>query len=349
MKHSERDPAPPPLAALYDAVIAATARGDAREAHRAFLAAVGLRSRGDVAAVPAATPPLVLTARRYRGVRRIDWIALLAGARDIAKFEDLSRDAAARLAASLRARGLRVVIAGPYAKRFDIAVSLEDRGELFSVIASRDDSAREVAEAERDRGPGGARRAGLALGYPSCCVERFVAVERSELAIRDGVNEAAMRATAGLDGIGPWELNTLYDTSPVGFTPCSVDCPAALAFSRRILDALGAEDPAALVNVGTILRRPVLFFRFPVFWVLDGELVPGEPAVRYARAIAAEDDGGVERALRVWQEAELGAPLGAGDEVRLDAGGLEIRRAGAAIARWDVESPGVPLLLRFSD
>jgi hypothetical protein len=77
------------LEVLYDRLFAASAANDARAAHDAFLAVVGLRARREVARVPTAPPARTVAMRRYGEPRRIDLVALASGARKVAKFEDL--------------------------------------------------------------------------------------------------------------------------------------------------------------------------------------------------------------------------------------------------------------------
>lgn len=341
-----------PLSTLYDRVSIASARGDARAAHEAFLAIVGLRPRRDVAAVPTALPARTIAMRRYDEPRRIDLVALRAGARPVAKFEDLAEPASVRLAVKLRAEGFTVVRVGPYTKRFDVSVA-DDAGAaaqqaLYTVIASHGAEAPAVAEAERDRSAEGTRRAGLLLGYPPCCVESFVAVQSSRVAELEGINEAAVRSTAGLDAEIPWQMNTLSQLSPVGFTPCSAACPQALEFARRLLVALGRADPVGLAVVERVLRRPALFFRYPLFYVLDGTPVPGPARIaHYTTALPNDEGTGLPASLRAWQEDEIGRVLSQGDEVELTASALLVHRNGREIARWDLADARVPMLLRF--
>lgn len=338
------------LAALFDRVVSASARGDASAAYEAFQRAIGLRPRQAPAAIPTALPERVIGMLRYFGTRSIDRLALVDGARPVAKFEDLSPARAAALEADLGRHGLRTVRVGPYEKRFDVAVATNTAGgRLWDVIASRGDEAARVAEAERERTPEGARRAGLALGYPRCCVERFSELQSSALARRDGVNEAAIRLPFGQGRDAPWELNILSSMSPIGFVPCSVTCTEALAFARRVLGAVERLEPDALPVVRKVLSRPVLFFRYSIFFVLEGEATAraGKRAVRYSVALPNDDGTGLPAPIAAWQQAELGSALARGDEVLLGGGGLEIRRGEELVAEWHVDDPVVPMLLRF--
>ncbi len=339
------------LAELYDRVVASSRRGDVAAAHAVYLAIVGLRARRHATAVPERPARRTAAVLDFSTPRKVDLIALARGARRVAKFEDLTADAAEALAARLRARRLRTVIAGPYEKRLDVAVAVPRGGApLFAVVASWGSEADEVVEAERDRSAAGTRRAGLALGYPPCCVEHFSALERGVAAHEDGINEAAIRSPAGLrDRAIPWEMNPLSAHAPVGFTPCSVACPAALAFARRVLAAVRAESERSYAIAERTLRRPILFFRYPLFHVLvpASADAPDQP-VRYREAVAAAEPG-IPVELTAWHEDEVGSQLAAGDGVRLADGALEIRQGETPVARWSLEDPGVPLLLRFSD
>ncbi len=339
------------LSLLYDRVLSASAREDPTEAHAAFSEILGLGTRRSPAAIPR-RPPATVSIRRYGEVNRLNVLALAGGARQIAKFEDLSLEASLGLEAELTSLGLRVARKGPYAKRFDVTVTRGGWGsDLYEIFASRGDEALEVAEAESDRSSEGTRRVGRLLGYPPCCVEHFASAESSVAAEADGINEAALRSMMGLDDPIPWELNFLATGSPVGFLPCRASCPAALAFARRVLASVERLDAAIYTTTERSLRRPVLFFRYPLFFVLDG--APDESGARRVRFLdaRANDDGtDIAEALGPWLEDEVGCVLAAGDAVSLEVGdepSLEVRRGEDVVARWTLARPRVPLLLRF--
>jgi len=327
------------LAARYDRLRAAHARGDEAGCLRAFHDVAGITAgptdlSGDG---PPGAPWL-----RYDRPRRVDLIALRAGARAVAKFEDLDRASSLALAGRLRAEGFRTERCGPYGRRFDVALSTAAAGgDRYLVVASRGTEASAVVEAERDRSAEGARRAGLLLGYPPCCVERFVALERSPEAERDGVNEAALRAL--LDGPPvPWLLHPLCTESPVGFVPCDGRCPRALALARRVFAAVAAEDPAGAAVARGKLRRPLLILRINVFWAFDGDGAGSARAgrVRY-RGVVAQDDPTLPW-LRACGARAVGAALARADTVALEADALEAWREGVSLARWTLATPMVP-------
>ncbi len=331
-----------PLARRYDAFYRRCRRGEALDAARAFFELAGLDREPEAPEGPREpfpTAPLI----RYDAPRAVDLAALRKGARGVAKFEDLAAPRARALAEALRNEGFRVVTAGPYARRMDVTVSTgAGPADRYLVIASRGDEAERVAEAERDRTPDGTRRAGLALGYPPCCVERFVEVERSPAAERDGVNEATLRAFADAAPLA-WELNPLSTLALVGFMPCRGACPLALAFARRVLTALDPRDAAVVRDA---LARPVLFLRYALFWALDGATVEADGSVRYARAVAHDDGSRPE--LSRWRDALMGAHLARADRVSLDERSLTLTRGDDVIARWGLTAPRVPRLLAFT-
>lgn len=325
--------------ARYDRLREAHARGDEGECLRAFHAIAGI---ADGPPALSGEGPAGVAWMRYDRPRRVDLIALRAGARAVAKFEDLDRGTALALDRRLRADGLRTARVGPYARRFDVALSTgAGPADRYLVAASRGTEAAALLEAEGDRSPGGARRAGLLLGYPPCCVDRFVALERSPEAGRDGVNEAALRAL--LDGPpAHWALHPLCAESPVGFVPCHGRCPRALGFARRVFAAVEREDPVGAAALRGKLLRPMLVLRVGVFWVFDGA---GEGdarggRVRYGRVVA-QDDPALPW-LREWGARAVGAALSQADAVTLDEGAITAWSAGGAVARWGLSSPMVP-------
>lgn len=342
----------PPLDALYGRLEAAAAAGDVASAAGAFHSLVGLEPRRAFAHLPVSEPVALVRQLVWAEPRRIDIAALLSGARDVAKFEDLSAARADSLVAEFQSRGLRTVRVGPYSKQFTVAVGSDapSAGEaLFTVIASTGDQAARVAEAEQDRSPEGTRAAGRALGYPECCIDHFLAVSASEEAERWGVNEAAIRAWPRSDALIPWKMNPLSGMSPIGFSACSPTCPHALAFADRLLDGLGKLDPRGRATLATVLSRPVLFFRYPLFFVFDGEPLNGPlHAISYRRALLNDDGSGAAQVLRRFGDEEFGGMFASGNEVEILPDALVVRSHGAKVARWALADASVPRLFRFT-
>jgi hypothetical protein len=334
------------LRQLYAHVARATGQQDFVAARAAFLSSCGLRPRPDVPPPALGEPPPRLASLvRYHRPRRIDLLALEHGGRDVAKFEDLSQADARRLVAWAQARRLNTVLTAPYTKRTDVPLADDDpTGGLYALIASRGSQAEIIADAEKGWTRDGNRAAGLALGYPPCCVEHFITLSRDGLALTDGVNEAAVRSSVGIGGEIPWEMNTLSDFSPVGFTPCRVDCPEALAFARRVLVAVERGDAAGARLVRETLQRPVLFFRLSLIVVLDGKPVGGQSKVSYRRVIQIEAGS---PPLNAWLAREICDPLSSGDAVTLHADALEVTREHTRVARWEVDDARIPILFRF--
>lgn len=327
------------LTRLYDRLREAHAQGEEGRFLQSFYDVAGL---ADGPPALAGEGPPGARWLRYDRPRRVDLIALRAGARAVAKFEDLDHDTALALDRRLQEQGFRTARQGPYGRRFDVALSAPGaRADRYLIVASRGNEAAAVVEAERDRSPDGARRAGLLLGYPPCCVDRFVALERSPEAERDGINEVALRAL--LDGSPVhWSLHPLCSESPVGFLPCDGRCPRALAFARRVFEAVEHEDPTGAPVLRGKLLRPMLVLRVGLFWVFDGT-ADGRPRngrARYTRAVAHEDPS--LPWLRAAGARAMGVALSQADEVTLDEGALTALRAGVPVARWGLTRPMVP-------
>lgn len=328
------------LADRYDDLRRAFERGDEARASATFHAIVGLEPTSDP--LPSVAPPSRTALLRHDQPRAIDLKALREGARDIAKFEDLAYDAAVRLERRLRAEGFTAVHSEPYARRYDVGLTVGgvSSSARYDVVVSRGDLAHRFIEAERDRSAAGTRRAGALLGYPPCCVERFIEIERTSEAQREGVNETALRAFVDSADAIPWELNPLSQHAPVGFSACSARCPAALAFARRLLAVL-SDDERAVVH--RVLMRPLLLLRLPLLYAFDGPVLP-DGSVRYERVVV--HDHGFHAALQAWAARTIGVALTAGSEFRLDDATLVVVGAERSW-HWRLLTPRVPRLLRF--
>ncbi len=333
------------LGELYDRFLSASARGDSDAARAELLAIVGLDGGAPVLPGGAELPTVQML--RYSRPRQVDLIALRERARDVAKFEDLSHESAVRLERMLATMGLRAVIVGPYRKRFD--VSMSGSGEqVFAVNVARGNEAHLLQQAERDRSAHGTREAGKILGYPACCVEHFIEVSASRAAHDYGINEASLRSFARGGEIA-WELNPLSSLALVGFMPCSGDCSAALVFARSIAEALRRSSADAARKIELSLRMPVLFFRFPLFYLLTGRVAANgsavpQGAVAFERALL-NDDGRSPESLRLALHGVLGGALARSRGVRLDAESLVFAGEDGP-TRCPLTSPRVPLLLR---
>lgn len=80
---------------------------------------------------------------------------------------------------------------------------------------------------------------GDALGYPPCCVERFVRIRvRDDLSILVDLLPPAPAPPAS--ALLVW-LN--FSLALLSFAPCSISCPAATALAQRLLSALDERHP----------------------------------------------------------------------------------------------------------
>lgn len=326
------------LADRYDQLHRASTEA---EADARFLALAGL-GHGPPPGNHAPTPRAALL--RYGTPRRIDLVALRRGARDITKFEDLPAPIAAALAQRLAREGFTTRTVGPYARRFDVVLSVTGPGDRYTVVASRGPGAHALVEAETDRSEVGTRRAGTLLGYPPCCIEAFIATARTAEAETEGVNEACLRA---LCDTGPihWSLHPLATLSLVAFAPCHGRCMRAMSFARKVFDAVMAEDSSAAEVLRATLGTPLLLLRVSAFWALVGG-APTSAWVRFTRAVL-HDDGEVPwltgRAARC-----VGTHLAASDGVRLDDRTLTLTHGETVTAQWPLDDARVPRVIVFA-
>ncbi|MCS6797071.1 MAG: hypothetical protein NZ898_00840 [Myxococcota bacterium] len=122
-------------------------------------------------------------------------------------------------------------------------------------------AARNVLEAHR--------ALGLALGYPSCCVEAFVGrVQRDVRRARDGslahedfvaIEAAASNSRAHHAWLNPVPLDG--GSTVVSFYPCALDCEAALALARELFAAFRSRHPGEAVVRHAALSTPLFLAR----------------------------------------------------------------------------------------
>lgn len=160
--------------------------------------------------------------------------------------------------------------------------------------------AREARELDRMAADAGKQRAadhaglGRLLGYPSCCVEAFVGMERrwpNALPI-----EAAARRTGRFDP----RLNNLELShfAWIAHFPCRYDCPQSIAMVDVIIDVLRPINPTLTARVERALARPRLYREDGHQAVVIGARAAGRERVAF-RALAAASDGdeGTHRTL----------------------------------------------------
>jgi hypothetical protein len=205
----------------------------------------------------------------------------------------------------------------------------EPRVELY---LSQDPAlARRAAELQASGDPSGSlSEMGDLLGYPRCCVEAFAAQDDRSNNTRN--RYATFARTLG-EGPWPWELNNLF-AMLAPFFPCSYECPAALAWVRALLLAMGREPSEA---ARAHLAQPVLYFEHGLLIVLEGEARAGQ--ARHA---------GVLLPREAPPEIEpLAGALGAGSALTFDEAALCVRRGGVEIWRAERVDPGLGFLAPF--
>ncbi len=166
----------------------------------------------------------------------------------------------------------------------DVVVAAFGEDAVLYVARQADGTAASLARFEARTLRGGApdaacldahRRLGRQLGFPSCCVEAFVArVARGVTVLSDGsaAAEDFVAASAFADAgqlrharIQVWPLD---GTSPLlSHVPCASDCQPSLDHATRVFAALARSTPAWAEGLRASLSRPVAIER-------DGRRVP---------------------------------------------------------------------------
>jgi hypothetical protein len=112
---------------------------------------------------------------------------------------------------------------------------------------------------------------GLALGYPSCCVETAAAADRSEWDARFAASRQTNLTAAGLlasNALEPACNHLLLESSASAFGPvsaishypCRLDCPASAERGREVLAMAASLWPAWHTLWLELLHTPVLYW-----------------------------------------------------------------------------------------
>lgn len=264
------------LGRIYSALRRAMAAGDVREAAPLLGRALGLPLQGSE--IQSHLPEAAQRLRpqlTYRGWKPAELAILRHGVKPLVKFEDIAI-AAARTAQW--PEGVRVAASAPYV-RDDLLlrgrpVTAQDPAALVSLYASRDDRGVRLRDLERTH-PEDIRGAADLLSIPACCADAFAEAFDHSRRDQDDLNdEAAWRLLRSASGTAPWLTNPLSDLELLGFYPCKLDCPHALARAQRVAALLQADA----VDLSE-LARPVVFWRMPFFVVLPAQTdwQPGGP------------------------------------------------------------------------
>lgn len=187
--------------------------------------------------------------------------------------------------------------------------------------------ARDPAEAARareiyldPRGPT-ARLAemGAMLGYPSCCVEAFAALD--DRSNNSAIRYAAHARTAGRR-FAP-ELNNLF-AHVLPWFPCSYACETSVAAARAVLDLFAGTDPSGAAALRKRLGRTVFYVDHARAAAFSDARWEGD-ILRYRTAHGALGPAeGEGAAVAARFEAALGAALSLGDGLRVGDGRVEV-------------------------
>jgi hypothetical protein len=109
------------------------------------------------------------------------------------------------------------------------------------------------------------RELGLRLGFPPCCVDAFAArILRGSGHLhagdRDRHDDDFVAASDGWVARPDWRLNSLlmrHRARLISFTPCRLDCPAALAQAALILGLVREHASASAPVLEDMLKRPL--------------------------------------------------------------------------------------------
>lgn len=109
------------------------------------------------------------------------------------------------------------------------------------------------------------RELGLRLGFPPCCVDAFAArILRGSGHLhagdRDRHDDDFVAASDGWVARPDWRLNSLlmrHRARLISFTPCRLDCPAALAQAAIILGLVREHASASAPVLEDMLKRPL--------------------------------------------------------------------------------------------
>lgn len=109
------------------------------------------------------------------------------------------------------------------------------------------------------------RELGLRLGYPPCCVQAFIDHPRGGGPLRAPsdvpLHTDYFAATTGWSARPDWRINTLlmrHHARLVSFTPCRLDCTAAVAQAAAVLRLVREHAPTSSPVLEDMLRRPLV-------------------------------------------------------------------------------------------
>lgn len=231
----------------------------------------------------------------------------------------------------------------PHRLRRDAVQDLRSRGDEgephVDLFLSHDPAlaARAAAIYREGRVGAAVEEMGDLLGYPRCCARAFAALpDRSNNSfLRHATWQGTVRAGhafhASLSNL------TLVATP---YTPCSYGCPAAL------------DDAAAVFAALPDASRFLAWLAQPALYIDDTRLVlfEGEGDVRelcYRSFCLPEPRHPAQEPVLARFEADVAAPLAAGDRLVLAEGRLTVYAGERIVHAWSVPHPGAVRLFPF--
>lgn len=186
-----------------------------------------------------------------------------------------------------------------------------------------------------------ARMGGL-LGYPGCCTDAYVGAGPKVWSNHRLVSASLARTTTPHPLLNNLSLGIFHY---IGWFPCRYDCPASLAWARRVDEHYAAEAPTARAAAVRVLSMPRVYVDDRRQLVLDGEVLP-DGAVRFRTAYTPfAFDRAAETAAFDWVFfADVAAPLLAGGTLRHERGRFTLERGGRST---ELELPDAALWLPF--
>jgi hypothetical protein len=342
------------LADIYTNLRRAVARGQEAETARWLGEVLGVELQEERPAMdPRVTLEPMLT---YRGFKPAELAMLAADCKPVVKFEDLPIADAARFVARHRDH-YQLETTAPYRKDYlllrsrPVQPGMPPHDQLVALYASRTDAGARLRLLESTRREDVAG-AGELLGFPPCCVAAFAQDFETSRRDQDTLNDDATRrllTSAGRQDEG-WHtgeaaLNPLSDLELLGFYPCRLDCPRALAQARRNVLALLQSRPQLEVPVRERLARAVLFWRLPFFAALEGQF-EGDALILTRVLVNAFADSQVRR-IQGFFAAQLSGWLAGGDRIAVTSEGVEVRAGDRFLRRFPADPLLPPLAVRW--
>ncbi|MDQ1639567.1 MAG: hypothetical protein QOF62_2906 [Pyrinomonadaceae bacterium] len=115
------------------------------------------------------------------------------------------------------------------------------------------------------------RALGLALGYPSCCVDAAVnhdqnsVNEKGRVARQANLNAIAVSVSSAADFrcnqfLVESELHNAAPLSAIAHYPCKLDCPETVALGKAALELSARKWPIWTVTLCELLRAPIVYW-----------------------------------------------------------------------------------------